>query len=302
MRRRIVICAGVVAGVAILLSVPRAVPPIKAKYQGKTLTEWRGDLAAANPAETRNHAEQVLLEIGADQAPLMVEKLRRTDSPLKLKLNEIFAKQKWIKSPFTTDQMRHREVTTMIQALGPGARAVIPALAKLAEDPEYVKNAVGALWFTGRDSIEPLVQLAGHTNDEVRFQAIGGLLMAWPREGTNSLIDQMVRAKMDRAVQMMLAHLHDPALKVRRQAIWSLGGAADSPTVVVPALIGILNDTNDPLRLDAMGCLGYFKTNAGSALPYLLDALHDPNRVVREAATNVVRQIDPYNTRGAGAR
>ena len=75
-------------------------------------------------------------------------------------------------------------------------------------------------------------------------------------------------------------------------ACWALGKIGQDKEHVVPFLITALASTNPQVRFGAMYGLGWFGTNATGAVPSLLQALQDPERTTRDAATAALNQIE----------
>ncbi|HEY4384128.1 MAG TPA: HEAT repeat domain-containing protein, partial [Ktedonobacteraceae bacterium] len=116
----------------------------------------------------------------------------------------------------------------------------------------------------------PLLRIALHHEDEaVRAAAVGVI-------GT---------LREEAPVDFLLERLHDPAWYVRACAAHELGCQIERAPVV--PLVEAMHDEDESVRAEAVWALGMLKEHAPEAL---LDALHDPSRLVRESARQIMAQ------------
>jgi HEAT repeat protein len=88
--------------------------------------------------------------------------------------------------------------------------------------------------------------------------------------------------------------------EVRLNAVRTLAWIHAEPSVVVPALVASLSDTNVFVREVAAEGLGGFGTDARQAVPALLRLLSDPAEYV--APSNALKKIDPDAAAKAGVK
>jgi hypothetical protein len=94
----------------------------------------------------------------------------------------------------------------------------------------------------------------------------------------------------DLAVAELIKQLEDPA--VNGWAARGLGRVKSRADLIVPALTRCLGtNTAKNVRWIATTALMWHYENAESALPYLTNALNDPDADVRTSATNTIQQI-----------
>ncbi|HTK08771.1 MAG TPA: HEAT repeat domain-containing protein [Ktedonobacteraceae bacterium] len=145
-------------------------------------------------------------------------------------------------------------------------------LAEALQAPERARRvaAVRALRQLRATQSLPLLQVALHHEDEaVRAAAVGVI-------GT---------CKEEAPVDFLLERLHDPAWYVRACAAHELGCQIERAPVV--PLVEAMHDEDESVRAEAVWALGRLKEYAPEAL---LDALHDPSRLVREAVRQIMAQ------------
>ena len=91
---------------------------------------------------------------------------------------------------------------------------------------------------------------------------------------------------------------NDPAIRV--PAVLALGQIHSDPDVVIPLLIGLLDD--DRLNGKAAMALGDFGSLAKAAIPKLVPMLKVPDKEDRHAAGVALKKIDPVTAAQAGVR
>ena len=107
-RRRIVLYLVFAVIVIAVVLFPSSLPTRMPIYQGRTIDQWYSDFAAAeSPPEVRARAAEVLREMGTNETPSLIKRLRDVnDSRFKLKLMALLNRQSWIKFSFTTAEQR----------------------------------------------------------------------------------------------------------------------------------------------------------------------------------------------------
>jgi HEAT repeat protein len=157
------------------------------------------------------------------------------------------------------------------------------------------------------DSVTILIQALNAPDEDIRALAVVGLgeLGAAP----STILPAMTGA------------MHDCCEQVRRRAIRSLGDLGAPALPSLPHLVAALRDPSLCVRMEAMAALGRFGTEAEPAIPdlvallghedtrvrtvagatlkrigrasasYLLDALSDPDAILRERAAILLGQM-----------
>jgi len=69
---------------------------------------------------------------------------------------------------------------------------------------------------------------------------------------------------------------------------------------IVPALVGVLDDSDRYVRSGALWRLGMYGSNAAPTVPKIVGCLNDADVRVRTEATNAIQLIDPEAARAAG--
>jgi HEAT repeat protein len=86
--------------------------------------------------------------------------------------------------------------------------------------------------------------------------------------------------------------LHDPQVKVRRKAAFRLGNIGPSDPVVLPALIGALQDVDPGVRCETILALLKYGPGAREAIPALTKVQEkDRDAKVRTYATRALKRL-----------
>ncbi|MDB6110701.1 MAG: lyase domain protein repeat-containing protein [Pedosphaera sp.] len=138
-------------------------------------------------------------------------------------------------------------------------------------------------------AVPRLIQMLQGTNTEIKCcaaQALGSL------------------GAEERVIVPALTNvLHDRDYMVRESIAENLGRIRKEPAVAIPALTGqLIACTNTTEFLAVSLALSKFGTNAGPAVPTLLQRLADPNSVVRHAAADALIAMDPEAAAKAGVK
>jgi HEAT repeat protein len=161
---------------------------------------------------------------------------------------------------------------------------MIPELSALAAsqtNPEAAGVALTALSYTGSNGVSALLSAVRNPSHPYRGAAafaLGNSHDLGPY--TNSVVGELIRQLDD-----------DP--DVAAHAAMALGFLHAQSDLAVPALVNHFAKTNmsSKSRLIAAGSLSSFGPDAASALPYLTNALSDPDPELRRGVTEVIKQI-----------
>jgi len=88
-----------------------------------------------------------------------------------------------------------------------------------------------------------------------------------------------------------LSDLNSQDAVTRREAVKALGQLGEEGAVAVPALVRMLNDPNDDIRVSVAESLGRIGPDAAIALPALEKARKDKYGPVQEAAAEAIKRI-----------
>ena len=171
-----------------------------------------------------------------------------------------------------------------IRALGPQARAAIPALVKLVGKKQDAQWAVLALCAIGPEGTAGLNEALERIDDG---SARGNVLLQlqhgiWPER------------QADVAPLLTGRLTGDPSAGARMSAAMVLRNFTNAAALVVPALARAMHDRDGGVRFTAAESLGHFGAEASPAVPTLEAALSDENPTVRASATqalHLIRQI-----------
>jgi hypothetical protein len=122
----------------------------------------------------------------------------------------------------------------------------------------------------------------------------GVLIYFTPAEGRRGLAAQTIGefgAAAEPAIPSLIQAVKGPDLMVRESAIIALGNIHSDPEVVIPLLIGCLED--ESVNDEAALALANYGSLARPAVPKILPLLHAPDKDAQEAARTALRKIDP---------
>ena len=300
-------------------------------YEGKPLTYWIDRANGTSPPENRK-AEQVVHKAGTNAIPTLLRLLRRRDSALVLKLILLARKQHVVKVGYMDHLHRTFVATRAFVALGADAQDAIAELIRIFDQnisevsQADIAEIFGSIGPPARDAIPSLLRAAANTNRIVHECAIEGL--------------SGIHAEPESVVPVLTKCLSDPDWSVKRFALSGLQAFGKDAKPAVPALVEFfraqevgsdkslagnalkaidpeaaakeglrvpvlaesLSDTNSWIRFHAASGLGGFGAEARDAVPALVRLLGDPEEIVRYAATNALKAIDPDAPAKAGVK
>lgn len=279
---------------------PSSLPTRMPIYQGRSIDQWYSDFAAAeSPPEVRARAAEVLREMGTNETPALIKRLRDVnDSRFKLKLMALLNRQSWIKFSFTTAEQRRESAYLEFIFWGPGTAAAVPELERMCRDTntDLVQLALRALGTANMTAPKPILdsmlQATTSTNLSIRATAIlclASVYKDWIGRPNATNMAAFPTSKMTAAFQ---AGLKDPDPYIRILSVDQLRNLQIEPEVFVPMLTGSLQDTNASIRFGAARALGSYGAAARRALPALNAALQDPDKSVGSEAAKSLKQIE----------
>jgi len=130
------------------------------------------------------------------------------------------------------------------------------------------------------DSVSILTQALAAPDDEVRAMAVIGL-------------GELGAGSPPIVVPALTGAIHDGCEQVRRRAVRSLGDLGRASLPALPHLIAALRDPITCVRLEAMSALGRIGPDAEPAVPYLVCLLADEETRVRTVAGATLKKIGP---------
>jgi len=252
--------AGVIAfAFAIALLVWRLHPVPEPVYNSKPLSAWVQQYSTNNwrpegrPAA--QEAEVAIRQIGTNAIPLLLDRIRVRESPLKKKVRT-FVPQSWQDRLYLRDRTEETRSTGAygLAALGTNAPSAVPAL----------------------------IEIGTHHPDEdgrsIAVYAVGTLGSA-----------------AEPAIPFLIQCLTNKVFMIRSYAASGLGNVQRQPEIVVPALTQYLDFTKaSPHMVEptaAIASLARFGIYAKPAVPFISSFLTNPVPIFRKIATNALSQI-----------
>jgi HEAT repeat protein len=166
---------------------------------------------------------------------------------------------------------------------GPEARDLVPSLAGALRDPDDAVRrcaAMALINITGEADLYAPTLLQGLTekNDFSRM---------WVVNAVGSLSGRYWRVLQP----LLLKRLEDRDKAVRLIALELLGGLKMGPGLAIKVYSAALRDEDPELRVAGLGALARMGAVGMPALPFVREALNDPDERVREAARKAVQGI-----------
>ncbi len=262
--------------------------PHEPTCEGRTLSSWLADLdhpafAPVSP-EVRAAAESALRSLGPEKAmPTLVWMLRRSKGPFRSKIEKWIAKQSVLKIDFGPSIERiHWRAITAVRVLGARAKAVIPPLIELLQNPAQLTRsaALGALGNFAAESpdvLSHIVKAVEDPNPYVRLAAWGTLGSVGPG-ASESLPTLMEKAR-------------DSDDETRAIALRSLCAISQNSTNLLSLLSDSLGDKSVTVRGAAVFLLGQYGERARPTAPLIEKLRQDPDRDIRRTATKTLEAV-----------
>ncbi len=246
-RRRILVAGLVLAalgGVAWALFFTAEPEPV---YQGKRLSAWlelyHTQYGMPDQDKVR-HADDAVRHIGTNAIPTLLRMLRLRDSASTLKLMALVQKQHFVKIHFVPASQRNEWAARGFYVLGNTAREALPALLAIYEEnlAPYSRmcalQAVGGIGPGAKAAVPFLLKVASDTNTPdllVRRDAISAL--------------GQIHAEPELVVPALAKALNDPRIILRVYAVMALEAFGPDAKPAVPALLKLFENQNPDQRL-----------------------------------------------------
>lgn len=247
------------------------------EYNGKTISQWSeqwrsnrfriysGEQDAKAATE---EAELSIRQIGTNGIPFLLSWMRERESPVVASLRRIVPRSWQKQLRLDASERNARNLNALgsfgIAALGTNAAPALEALLETISDekagPDSVYRTVWSLKYLG-PAAEP-------------------------------------------AIPLLIQCLHHTDSSVRDEAAMAFGYIDRRHDEVVLSLKSFLEwrkgRNGNAESISAIQSLSMLGANASEAAPTILGLLNDPDRWIREAATNCIRRIDPAAALRAG--
>ena len=264
------------------------------RYQGQPLSHW---VQQCVPSPTNlpysvtlsDEAATAVRQMGTNALPVLLRWMRYPEHDLRLKLIELLQGRQGPRSRMsyaivrllTPKSYQPGSAVLAFQALGPSARAAMPALTRMLHEPRNARKAAMALCTIGTDGVDALGEALPTVGD--------GILRA------NILLEfyHVTSPELQAALSPLVARRlkEDPSAGARLAAAQILGRFTHAAAAAVPALAAAMRDRDGGVRMVAADGLGRFGQSASPAIPLLEAALSDSHPQVRINATNALSLI-----------
>ncbi len=299
MTRRTTVLIAILGLSAVVLFLVVSRQPREPAYRGMPLSYWMARLIDRPDTPARldrsyTDARTAIKAIGTNALPYLLEALRREDWPMRKYVVAWVSEHKWLKSkvklPPSADEIRGRALDA-ITWLGPAAKPALPDILPLVTNQNY-QVKINAL-FAIR-SIGPDAQLVRPVVPGM-MQSLGDTNWTMRLAAVNALA--ALRPPPPEAVPALVRLLNDSNENVREEAMHSL--VAQTNTSVLPMLDKWLRDKDSYVVTEAATQIGVFGTNAAASEPRLRELLDAPSMTVRQAATNALAAITGRSASGS---
>jgi len=287
MRKRIaaLIAAACLLTGILLVALPGRSP--EPQYHGRSLSEWLRTAPTAgspNALALSDEARDAVRHIGTNALPVLLRWISYDPSQFKVTLLRLPGALPGSFNPAFLHRAEDRALDAQkaFAVLGPGARAAIPELTRLAMTAHHEKRAgrcIEALGRIGPEALPALLAVSTNTAGVARHRAA----LTIKSYGTNAYS----------AVPVLIQLLQDPVDSVAIEAAGALGKLNLSASNAVPALDTTLRGTNSFRRAAAAYALAEFGPEAKAAVPQLKQVLADPLPLARNAAKLALGIIAP---------
>ncbi len=299
------------------------------EYQGKPVSAWIKELqpmvlndtgpAAQARAAKHQKAVEAIRKLGTNAIPFLIAELQACDSPLKLKVASLAAKQSFFTIKFRPAQIRHRVACEMLFEQVGLLRPWVPALTQLLWQKDFSSHAAQLLAQVpdgaGLDALaNAALQTINRVAQECAMVHLGGL--AFEVEPVVPALVQGLTNADDRTryfaaealgnirknANLLLAGKLGPELSQEELNVTNkiLPHFDATMACALPLLTANLAHPDPSIREAAVTALGAFGSTAKNAIPLLIKGINDPDGNVRAAATNALRRIDSGVAEKAG--
>jgi hypothetical protein len=281
------------AAIGLLLFASRTNEP---SYQGRALSDWLTDIEKANDEREAEPAMNAVRQMGTNAIPYLLGMMRAEDSKLKETFNTLVSKAHIYRFRIAEASYKQTRAFDGFYALGAEANSAIPELTALLNNPKIARCAASILVYISTNGVEAATSGLRSTNPLVRREIAGVLgTIGIVRFTTNAIPARMaiLRAQAEFAVPALIRLLNDSDELTRARAGTSLGLLGQKPEIVVPALIRNLGETNGwRVPHSAAKGLSRFGTNAVAALPALKAIAAHQDWRVREIVETAIQSIE----------
>lgn len=259
------------------------------RYEGRTFSDWRGDLRDPSP-ELRRRAVEALGHLGPAAVPILIEALRDTDAEVRWWAVEVLS---WI---------------------GPAAKDAVPALVQTLGDDDKVLRMKAAMTLStigpaAKDAVAALIKAMRDADRDVRMWSADALGLIAPThkdgfvalthalrdsdEGVRGIAASALRPSGSAAVPALIRAIEDPSPAVRQQVADALGAIGPAAKDGVAALMKSLGDDQSVVRAASARALGKIGPAAQEAVPSLIQILKDEDPKVWFASAQSLEAIGP---------
>lgn len=293
--------SGLTCGLIVLCTLAATAADEEPSYEGRVLSGWLGDMQTRVFSIGVNPTVKAVQAMGTNAIPILLQWMSYEPSYSDLRREKEEKVVEW--RPVTNlnryPAQRAERAAGAFGYLGAVARSTIPELTRLARTASGLQRAgrfAGALASIGPEAVPSLISLTTNSPPWTRYAAIDAL---------GSFYDEPAVATP--LVPMFMNWLCDA--NINTNTAYAVGGPAQGallamdPKVVVPALTNALQSASAYTRLQAIATLLGFEVQNSTnvpptAVPAIRAAMRDPDSVVRDVATNVLREMGGWERVG----
>lgn len=261
----------IAAGIAVVVQT-RSV-----SHGGRSAESWVEQLSSESETD-RDEARRALRAMGTNAIPILVDRLKYQDSPVRSNVAELLRNNPVQPVELLHAGEYHKQAYRGLDAISEIGAPAIPELMKLLDRPDVAHLAAAALT-TLDDSVIPSLLVASTNADpRVRIRVMHNL-------GSR-------RIWKDGVIEAIINGANDTNTDVRAAAVYALRNipAADRQRIA-PALGRLLRDEDPNVRRIALTQLADSPLEARPFVPSVVALLDDTDLSVRNAAARLLAEI-----------
>jgi HEAT repeat protein len=262
-------------------------------YEGRPLSAWLDELQRGSTIQARQHAAEVLKDMGPEGLPYLSGHLTKPPTPMQRAARAMSSYvPNRLKEPLrrfydpSENYSRKLAALEALRRMGANGAASVPAIEKVLRQPNVALSSAAAMTLSelGTNSLPVLIAALDDPDFNVRSPACYAL--ATFTTNAAPAVPRLARIARDEI---------GPMNSMAFYVLSRVGNAA------VPSLMELAASTNAAIRSHALSALTGIGAAAEEARPVIFAALNDPVAEVRWRAVEALSAIDRRSPGAEGA-